>query len=160
VGSSLDRSLQSALAVDEYVRAHRSVAPAGELGGQLTHGLGGGLGHGVGVLGEVVGVVAGTAAAEPARRPQQVVPSKANLLVVTSQRVLLGRTSIGRYRETLAERPIGDVARIEVQRAKVAFGKLRLHFIDGGSVELDLRSDRGLDGFVREVEVAVPVDRT
>lgn len=157
MGALLDRSLAAALAVDEYVQARRAVAPAGELGGQLAHGLGGGLHEVAGLAGGGLGIAAGASASETARRRWQVVPPKTNLLVVTSQRVLLGRTVRGRYRATLADRPVGDVAQMEVVRAKVAFGKLRIHFDDGTSIELDLWSDRRLAPFVHAVEGAFPV---
>ncbi len=119
--------------------ARRSVAPSGSLGAGMA------LGGGVALI----------------RRPSApggaIDPSDLNLLVITDRRVLVGKSRLGKLVKVLLEVPVAEVTSIEAVKARVAFGKVRLHFRNGEAVELDLKSDRDLDGFVAAASPAFAV---
>ncbi len=117
----MEDSIAAHLFPGERLVATRGVAPAGALG----HGL-------------ISSMVASDG----------VKASDLSLLAITDHRVLFCKTRRGKVVAVLRAVPNDHIGAMEAERAKVAFGKLRLHLRDGGTVELDLRSDRDLEAFL------------
>lgn len=139
----LNDSIQASLNPGETLRVSRAVATAGSGAGWTREGL-------------ILGVGGQSLADAGSDRHGSIrLDRRTNLLAITDQRVILGRTQFGKFKQILTDVPRAAVSAVSGEKAKLAIGKLTLHLTTGEQVVLDLASDRHLDEFLADAELAL-----
>jgi hypothetical protein len=84
------------------------------------------------------------------------IPKKTAYLLLTTENLwCLSVNALSKPKEVLGAVARRDIAGFEGKKAKIAVGKLTVHFSDGTSTVLDLKSDRKLNEFLDAANAAV-----